>query len=129
MNRIRAILALYVLVWFNVVVPGHTRGMITLKAGADDRPSAAAESCCTSDRPESPRDDAARSRAPSKLPCAVCYVAATYAPVVPVIWDFSPGEWTGIAAAEHDRDLRARGVELAIYPTGPPRGAPLPSLA
>jgi hypothetical protein len=120
MNGLRAILALYVLVWFNVVVPAHTRGMITLQPGTGE--TIASSSCCSSEAASSdPADPSQPAKPKSRGPCAVCYVAATYTTIAPFVFDFTPGARVDQSIPLAERDLRARGVELAIYPTGPPR--------
>ena len=97
MRALRWSFILLQVVWLNVVLPGHTRGVITLPGTecADSHGIAAAQqqqsdahACChgaakptRNDRSPTPRQRAA---------CAVCFFAAHMAPAAPVVCDLLP---------------------------------------
>jgi hypothetical protein len=108
--------ALYVLAWFGVVVPGHTRGMLTMPGGAGDSPSVRGSCCAASPEPEQPckptRDQQRR--------CAVCYVAANY--TVPVVhaFDLDPADWVAITNVAAQAQLESLDFPAPYWPVGPP---------
>ena len=97
MRALRWSFILLQVLWLNVVLPGHTRGVITLPGTdcADDRGVASvaqqqsdAHACChgaakstRNDRTPTPRQRGA---------CAVCFFAAHMAPPAPVVCGLLP---------------------------------------
>ncbi len=68
-------LLLFQAVFLNIVVPGHTRGAITV-AGYSQQARIAA-GCCCCDTQSVPTSDGKRTPTPSdKAHCAICYFAA-----------------------------------------------------
>jgi hypothetical protein len=119
-STFRTILALYVLVWFTAVVPAHTRGIVSLRTGADDGASHV-DGCCAGASERAPDGTSSPDRSSkSKSTCAVCYVAATYASSAPLVIDLAPGgevtAWLQVprAGIPHSRPL------MTYFPTGPP---------
>jgi len=76
-------LAAYLLVWLNVVLPGHKRGIVTL-------PGASADSCC---RDTSTSASAKRNHPPTskdRANCALCFFAARVTPPPVAGFDIAP---------------------------------------
>jgi hypothetical protein len=112
---LRAILAFYVPAWFNVVVPGHTRGVITMP-GANEQ-SCHASSCCSSDSSDSsdkkPSPDERRR-------CAVCYVAASYTFPVVHIFHLAPSELLTVSNVTAHAQVESIDFPAPYWPVGPP---------
>jgi hypothetical protein len=113
----RAIFALYVVAWFNVVVPGHTRGLLTMPGGSD-RAQTSGKSCCAgcptdSNQPQKPTPD-------QKRRCAVCYVAANY--TVPVVYflDLNPADCVEVANLAAVAQVCSLDFPAPYWPVGPP---------
>ena len=70
-RRIRIALIVYQVAWLNVVLPGHTRGAVTVPGY---QPSIA-KACCATDRSGARHDEDAESRERARH-CAVCHFAA-----------------------------------------------------
>lgn len=114
MRRFRLILALYAFVWLNFVVPGHTRGIITLP-GADFLTKGTA--CCEHDSREG------KNKAPTseeKSNCAICFVAATYTVAVFDLVDLQPAELVEQPNLEVAAQVVSREFPNLFWPTGPP---------
>lgn len=111
MRLTRVALIFYVLVWFNVIVPGHTRGVITLPAGDA---SMSAGGCCPTKLPGQKPTPAEQKR------CAICFVAATYTlpPVFTI--NLEPGESLGTHVAVVLRQVRFLDYPAPFWPVGPP---------
>lgn len=77
MKLLRLILACYVFAFFAIIVPGHTRGIVTV-AG-----SQAGIGCCASDASSGPTDGPTPTQ---RANCAVCHIAAMY--TVPPVYVF-----------------------------------------
>lgn len=125
MTTLRTILALYVLVWFNVIVPAHTRGVITLNprgASADAAPRLDARpvGCCATSTAPSRDANGRPAPAKSKGVCAVCFVASTYSPAEAVSIDLCPSDWVETAAIRGIESIDLTDLPLTLYPTGPP---------
>lgn len=104
--------------WLNVLLPGHTRGQITLgdaaarAAQADD----GGESCCKPKHGEKPTlDECGR--------CAVCYVAMTTEVTPLFTFDASLAENVIASVYATDPQRRAIHLDLHLFPTGPPTTA------
>ena len=117
MQFARGILAIYVLLWFNVVVPGHTRGMLTMPGGKGSEKSGV-ESCCSS-RSAGPNKDHKPTREQQRR-CAVCYVAATYSVPVVLAIDLRPAERVAIANVAALAQVRSIEFPAPYWPIGPP---------
>jgi hypothetical protein len=119
-----------VLVWFNVVVPGHVRGVVTLRTAADagtDAPALAQDAghhCCgsTADAEDAADNPVGAPTVPAKKrpTCAVCFVAATYSAEAPFSFDFRPLRPTTTVDLSLASQPVLRQVTTAHYPTGPP---------
>ncbi|MEA2710270.1 MAG: hypothetical protein QOF78_2871 [Phycisphaerales bacterium] len=88
MSALRWCFILFQCVWLNVVLPGHTRGVVTLagtdESRGDSRSVAARHECCGGGA--SRRGDEKKSPTPSeKSRCAICFFAANVAPPAPLI--------------------------------------------
>jgi hypothetical protein len=84
---VRILFIAFQAVWLNAVIPGHTRGTITL-GGADPccQPPPAAKVCCKTSSPgaeRKPTPDEGR-----KARCAICFFAARIVP--PPVFDLTP---------------------------------------
>ena len=116
---LRLILGFYVFVWFNLVVPGHTRGIITIP-GKGQETSLESSSCCST-KPVKTKDG--KPTPAQQRQCAVCYVAATY--TIPVVHTFHI-DLLGLIQILHDRaisQLLVREYPTPFWPIGPPASA------
>jgi len=82
-------------VWLNAILPGHTRGIVTLPGGPDDCASCAlaagtaTDHCCpTADRDGHPVDGKAPISPGRAWRCAICHFAARL--TVPPVIDLRP---------------------------------------
>jgi hypothetical protein len=120
MRPVRAILALYVLVWFHVVVPTHTRGVVTMPGTGDSHPTSTGSSCCgepsTGGPKHTPNPDQQRR-------CAVCFVASTY--TVPVVYtlDLQPADLVEQLSLSAAAQVCSLDYPAPYWPTGPPAHA------
>ena len=89
----RIALLIFQAVWLNVVLPGHTRGIITLP-GSD---CADSSSCCASRKTHAKPDAPARPT-PRPGACAVCFFAARLS--LPETVDLTPPALGLVAIAE-----------------------------
>jgi hypothetical protein len=89
MRALRWCFILLQVVWLNVVLPGHTRGVVTLPGTSVARETASPHACCGgAARPKTndPSSPTPRERAH----CAVCFFAAHMAPPAPVVCELLP---------------------------------------
>ena len=116
MRFARAILALYVLVWFTVVVPGHTRGILTMPGEPQAQSGAAA--CCASTSTDSNKNK--KPTPDQQRRCAVCFVAANY--TVPVVFTFDPEPAECVAVANLAALAQVFSIDFPtpFWPVGPP---------
>jgi len=125
MRGLRGIFCIYVVVWFNLVVPGHTRGILCLPsnchaAGPTIDGDLGKASCCAA-----PKGDPGGSEPTplQKKNCAVCYVAATYTAVAWFSVDLDPtGELVEILRYVQPA-IPTVDFPLTHYATGPPASA------
>ena len=123
MLRRAAILALVIfeLIWLNVIIPGHTRGCVTMPCGCSEgsAASAAAVAC--------PLCAAAEAKGSHHSPtpadrehCALCFFAAHLS--IPPAIDLSAPRlrFLNYVGADAARHLFAREVILPFDGTGPP---------
>jgi hypothetical protein len=113
-KALRAILCFYVVVWFNLVVPGHTRGIVSLPATCEFKQST---SCCAAEKSQPSKNQPTPLQ---KKNCAVCYVAATYTAVAWFTIDLAP--FGDVIALHRDVAAPVPTVEFPLthYATGPP---------
>lgn len=110
---------LFQFLWLNVIIPGHTRGMITLPgalASCDTESSTA--SCCTI-----PTDDDHDDKTPTpeqRRCCAVCYVAARYTLPPTFQIDLAPADLIQDAPQHAITQVASRHIPLPYFPSGPP---------
>jgi hypothetical protein len=79
-----AFLLVYQFVFLNIVLPGHTRGAITL-SGKSSVASLANLGCPFCARPNHPKKSPTRQ---DQSDCAICHLAARISP--PLVIDFTP---------------------------------------
>src|SRR5436305_12525362 len=78
-RAVRVAMIVFQAVWLNAVLPGHTRGVVTLPGGAEDCSSCAAPAsagaghCCPGDGARRGQPPMAPGRAGR---CALCHLAA-----------------------------------------------------
>lgn len=117
-------LAAFQAFWLNVVVPGHTRGAVTLAGGACELASIeSASHCCPRPNPSGPAD---RSKSPTpaqKQQCAVCFYAARIAPPPPVDLAPAPLELLYVRPALAPRTADATPFPPAYHGRAPPASA------
>ena len=118
-RTVRTILAAYVLVWFTMVVPSHTRGVVTIPgAAAVGAVAAGSSSCCHATAPTNP-DDRTPTKEQQKR-CAVCFVASMISTPVVYAIDLRPGDHVANASNRAESQLRSHDFPAPFWPTGPP---------
>jgi len=119
MLRRAGILALVIfeLIWLNVIIPGHTRGCVTMSCGCSEAAGAPACPLCAA--------EAAKNSHHSPTPtdrehCALCFFAAHLS--IPPAIDLSAPKlrFLNYVGADAARHLFAREVILPFDGTGPP---------
>ena len=114
---------LFQFLWLNVVIPGHTRGMITVPGSfANCAPEPSAEVCC----PITAGGDRDNENTPTpeqRRCCAVCYVAAGY--TLPPIFqiDLTPADLIHDAPQRAVTQVASHHTPLPYFPNGPPTPA------
>lgn len=111
--------ALFQIVWLNVVVPGHTRGAVTLAgAGCPDQSctSTTLLKCCPTGGRRHPTP--AQQRA-----CAICFFAAHLNAPPAIDCALPPLHLLRVAADETAEALIARDAFVPFHSRGPPAGA------
>jgi hypothetical protein len=119
MFRRASVLALVIfeLIWLNVIIPGHTRGCVTMPCGCSEAsPAAACPLCAAADAKGSHHSPTPTDREH----CALCFFAAHLS--IPPVIDLSAPKlrflnYVGAQSAKH---LFARYVILPFDGTGPP---------
>lgn len=113
-------LILFQFLWLNVIIPGHTRGAITIpdssSAGGE---TAAADTCCAV--PASPADgEDGRPTPDERRRCAVCYLAAGY--TIPPVFtiDLAPVGLIACIPLRAAAQVASRHIPLPYFPAGPP---------
>lgn len=113
-RSLRLILGLYVLAWFNLVVPGHTRGMLAIPGVESVR---AGEACCPT---HTPGEKSSRPSSDQKANCAVCFVAATYTLPPIFVFHVEPMELIQTLDQPTIAQLCSREYPAPYWPIGPP---------
>jgi len=117
-------LLVFQVIWLNVIVPGHTRGVVTLAGAPTAEESChpvAKTKCCPSkagragEESEPPVDDDER-----KANCAVCYFAARMAPPPAVDLLPSPLEIVRLASPALPESVDSLETLPTYYGRGPP---------
>jgi hypothetical protein len=119
LRLLRLILAIYVFAWLNIIVPGHTRGAITV-AGSEKTGKTQLASCCSTSTSKSKDGNPTPDQ---KQRCGVCFVAAIY--TIPVIYRFHV-DLLELTQILHDRavsQLLKLDFPTPFWPVGPPVGA------
>ena len=82
---LRILFLVYVSVWFGAIVPGHTRGIVTMPGGGGDTAASVSSDsgCCATHVPSD------ENKPPAKPACAVCYFAAALMVAPPPTFDFA----------------------------------------
>jgi hypothetical protein len=120
---LRWLVILQAFLWFNVIVPGHTRGRIVLwmaeplaKASSPERSS----SCCASDKAPSAPSKSETPDSKRQKRCAVCFVAAASF-TAPGLIDLPGFVDLSIPLVRFVEPVPVRATPaLAYWPTGPP---------
>ncbi len=110
-RSVRILFILWQAAWLNVVVPGHTRGAITLPDGVP-------HSCCSQngmqhDQPASPTQN-------DRAHCAICYFAAGLS--TPVYFEFHLNllGFREVATFPRVHQPVPADCNLPYFPCGPP---------
>lgn len=115
-RALRLTAVLFYAFWFLVVVPGHTRGQISLLKDTNGKQQA--HSCCAEDTSDSSKDGEPSSEA--KRTCAVCYftLGLTFPPVI--AFDLDPaGKVTDLAMLWSEQ-VRSTKKFDPFHSRGPP---------
>jgi len=119
-RALRISLLLFQALWLNVIVPGHTRGMVALPGAACESCGQAQRECCSSSRADPSH------RAPVRDPashCAICFFAVRIS--LPPVIDFTPPR-LGLAEILDPPAPRAAvtiRIPLALRDRAPPSAA------
>jgi hypothetical protein len=83
----RILLLAFTTLWFGAVLPGHTRGMITVPGSTNSTgdDTAMGSSCCPS-----PNKDKSKHKQTDGSCCAICFFVAGLLHYSPVTFDFAP---------------------------------------
>jgi len=78
---------LFQCVWLNAVLPGHTRGVVTLPGSGDgdSRASVETHACCAGLAKTTDRKNDSPARKPASGSCAICFFAAHMATPPPAL--------------------------------------------
>lgn len=115
---LRIILSGYVLVWLTFVVPGHTRGKITIPGADSISVSLQQDSCCSVKSPPSSSDHTPTQD--ERKRCAVCYAVACFMPAPPLVVYSTP---LALIELSHDRaaaQVSSVSFPAPFWPTAPP---------
>ena len=118
MRTARWCLILFQVVWLNAVLPGHTRGIVTV-AGSSAA-SARDHACCASEGSSSTRDDNQDPSPERRSRCAVCFFAATMAAATPLVSPLTPLCLAEILPAPAPAVAPSLDRPLAYLGRGPP---------
>lgn len=106
MRRVAWPLIVFLFLWLNVVLPGHTRGMITVPGSSPTAQAETPDACCSVGGKKTPDPAKAPTEAPTqdeKRRCAVCFFAAALDLPPVVTFDHSPrGLLAVLPLAEHE---------------------------
>jgi hypothetical protein len=84
-------LLIFEAIWLNVIVPGHTRGAVTLP-GFEPDPAHAAHSCCAGSPEKSDGSKDSRPGSDRAAHCAICFFAVRLCVPAAVCLDPGPLE-------------------------------------
>lgn len=104
---------MYVLVWFTMVLPSHTRGVVRVP-GTD---SSVAASCCHS---PTPAKDQQKPTKEQEKRCAVCFFGSTISTPIVYVVEMRPIDRIGIAADVATSQVLSAEFPRPYWPTGPP---------
>ena len=124
---LRILLLAFQVVWLGAVLPGHTRGVVTLPGTGSDpccasEPKVRQPSCC-SDTGEESKDD---SNDPAKRAarCAICFFAVRLTTPPPIDFYPAPLELLEQVSPEQVPAPVALQLTLAYLARGPPLAIP-----
>ncbi|HEY7120630.1 MAG TPA: DUF2946 family protein [Tepidisphaeraceae bacterium] len=119
-RSLRILFVAFQAIWLNAVVPGHTRGVVTLPGWSSSCESTGepGRSCCARDGRE-----AGRGKSPTpaqKAHCAICFFAARICP--PPVIDLTPSPLELLCThppVAHETAV-SPGVRLTYFGRAPP---------
>jgi hypothetical protein len=112
---------LFQCVWLNAVLPGHTRGVVTLPGtGGDARASVETHACCAGAAKMPEKKNDAPARKPATGDCAICFFAAHMATPPPAIDPPAPLGLREILPVHAPAPARSLDHRFAYLGRGPP---------
>lgn len=117
MKAIRLILGLYVLAWFTFVVPGHTRGIISLPGAGQS------VKCCATDSGDESNSQSTCPTPASPSSCAICFFAASYSLPPVYVFYVEPLELIQTLNDHAIAQLLSLDFPTPYWPVGPPASA------
>jgi hypothetical protein len=129
MFRRAAIISLVIFeaIWLNVIIPGHTRGAVTMPCGCGgESPVAAACPFCAVEKTAEKTAEKTGHHVPTPADrehCALCFFAAHLS--IPPVLDLDAPKlrFLNYVGAQSSKHLFAREVILPFDGTGPPASA------
>jgi len=120
---------LFQCVWLNAVLPGHTRGVVTLPGTGGDARAAGAgaaaaagetHACCSGAAKTTGKNNGTPARKPPTGSCAICFFAAHMATPPPAIDPPAPLGLREILPAHAPATARSFAYPFAYLGRGPP---------
>lgn len=105
------------LAWFTFVVPGHTRGIISLPGAGPN------VGCCASDALDDSNSQGTCPTPASPRSCAICFFAANYSLPPVYVFYVEPLELLDVIDARAVGQLLSLDFPAPFWPVGPPASA------
>jgi hypothetical protein len=121
-RALRWVVLCFATLWFNVLLPVHTRGQISLP-GSGGRTAARTHACCPTKHASHSGDTPGHcpgSKAPSSGPCAVCFFMAGLFTPPPVTAVENPAGDAGEARVAEHRPPEIARFALPLNSRAPP---------
>jgi len=114
---------LFQCVWLNAVLPGHTRGVVTLPGSSGAAQGAAVEThaCCAGSSTSNNKSNHAPAPRPTPGSCAICFFAAHMSTPPPAIMPPAPLGLREILPVHAPATARSLDHRFAYLGRGPPR--------
>jgi hypothetical protein len=123
-KAVRWCFILFQCVWLNAVLPGHTRGVVTLPGTGGDanagRASVESHACCAGAAKKTDHNGDSPARKPAPGNCAICFFAAHMATPPPAIDPPAPLGFRETLPVHAPATARSFDYPFAYLGRGPP---------